>query len=724
MGELDCMILRYTMLMYMRKFVFWVTIFFPWPVFALTNFPSNVDTPAGLGIAVPGQPILSAHHNNVTDAVIAVQTKVGKNNSSDPTSIDYLLKNTGSVDPGHKHTGSSLTNIDATTITVGTLSDARLSSNIARLNIANTWTALQTFSSGISANSITVSGTVTASTFSGSGSGLTNIPETAITNGALLARVADNETITGNWTFTGTLTASGANITGILESNIVDGALLARVADNETITGTWSFSDNIAQIRGVPYTWPAANAAGFLSNDGAGNLGWVATVASPAAGASKEIQFNTSGSLDADFYFVWDKTLQRLGVGTNTPLHKVDVAGGNIRTDQQFISTIFTGTAPLSVDSTTKVTNLNVDLFDDFDSVDFPRKAENATITGDWTFTGTLTASGANITGILESNIVNGTILARVADNETITGTWSFSDNIAQIRGVSYTWPAANAAGVLTNNGTGTLSWSSSPAIAAGSTGHIQFNNGGVLAGESNLFWDATNDRLGVRTATPGQAIDVVGGNIRTNQQFISTISTGTAPLSVASTTKVTNLNVDLFDDYDSVHFPRKAENATITGAWTYNNFIVLNSGFNQFMSGTNVFLYAFVNDTTIGSSDPYEQHRWTTFDVVGPVTNFTLYSLNVSGEPANSWVLNIRLTGYQYAPSISSHYIECTALYTYDGTTLTLNAYSCPVNLLSGGVGVYLVASAPANMVVRVTQPSGVNIRWLSIQRTLKGVA
>lgn len=42
-----------------------------------------------------------------------------------------------------------------------------------------------------------------------SGANLTGVPESAITDGTTLARVAGNETITGNWTFQGSLIASG-----------------------------------------------------------------------------------------------------------------------------------------------------------------------------------------------------------------------------------------------------------------------------------------------------------------------------------------------------------------------------------------------------------------------------------------------------------------------------------------------------------------------------------
>jgi len=56
-----------------------------------------------------------------------------------------------------------------------------------------------------------------------------------------------------------------------------------------------------------------------------------------------------------------------------------------------FISTVATGIAPFQVSSTTKVNNLNADLLDGYDSADFARKEENATITGNWTFAGNIT---------------------------------------------------------------------------------------------------------------------------------------------------------------------------------------------------------------------------------------------------------------------------------------------------------------------------------------------
>jgi len=62
---------------------------------------------------------------------------------------------------------------------------------------------------------------------------------------------------------------------------------------------------------------------------------------------------------------------------------------------------------------------------------------------------------------------------------------------------------------------------------------------------------DTTNKRIGILTESPGYPLDV-SGQARFSGQIISTVSTGTAPLSVSSTTTVTNLSSDKVDGYDA----------------------------------------------------------------------------------------------------------------------------------------------------------------------------
>ena len=53
-------------------------------------------------------------------------------------------------------------------------------------------------------------------------------------------------------------------------------------------------------------------------------------------------------------------------------------------------------------------------------------------------------------------------------------------------------------------------------ASPAGSDGYIQYKNGSVFGGEAELFWDDTNNRLGVGTTTPLEQVEIAGVNDRT----------------------------------------------------------------------------------------------------------------------------------------------------------------------------------------------------------------
>jgi hypothetical protein len=78
----------------------------------------------------------------------------------------------------------------------------------------------------------------------------------------------------------------------------------------------------------------------------------------------------------------------------------------------------------------------------------------------------------------------------------------------------------------------------------ASSTGAIQFNTGGQLAGDtSNLFWDDANNRLGIGTTSPGQKLDVLG-NIRSS----SNATNATTKAQYFSTAHYTNAEEDMLN--------------------------------------------------------------------------------------------------------------------------------------------------------------------------------
>jgi hypothetical protein len=62
----------------------------------------------------------------------------------------------------------------------------------------------------------------------------------------------------------------------------------------------------------------------------------------------------------------------------------------------------------------------------------------------------------------------------------------------------------------------------------------------------------------------------VLSGNAQA-LQLVSSAPAGTAPLVVASSTHIPNLNADLLDGFESAVFPRVDANSVISGAWTFS---------------------------------------------------------------------------------------------------------------------------------------------------------
>lgn len=74
-----------------------------------TNFPSALDSltnPLSTDTMVAVSH--SSQHANVNDAIEALEAKVGVDSSAVTTSLDYKLKSTSSVSPGHKHNATDI----------------------------------------------------------------------------------------------------------------------------------------------------------------------------------------------------------------------------------------------------------------------------------------------------------------------------------------------------------------------------------------------------------------------------------------------------------------------------------------------------------------------------------------------------------------------------------------------------------------------------------------
>lgn len=67
-----------------------------------TVYPQDIDDFPDVSCGTTDNP--ADRFNDIQDAIEAIETKVGVDDSAVVTTIDYLLKNPASVDPGHKHT--------------------------------------------------------------------------------------------------------------------------------------------------------------------------------------------------------------------------------------------------------------------------------------------------------------------------------------------------------------------------------------------------------------------------------------------------------------------------------------------------------------------------------------------------------------------------------------------------------------------------------------------
>jgi hypothetical protein len=174
------------------------------------------------------------------------------------------------------------------------------------------------------------------------------------------------------------------------------------------------------------------------------------------------------------------------------------------------------------------------------------------------------TSNNLNLTTTTSGNIVlnsAGTIALQDATN--VTGAFTASGTINTN---TFSSTALTFSGVNPNISASTAGTNIS--INAGTTGQVQI--GGTSTGDI---------LLGGGSGSTGCTVTNASGNFActgtvSGTQLISTVATGTAPLTVASTTKVTNLNTDLLDGLDSTGFVLNQ-----TGLQSSSNFHVSGTG-------------------------------------------------------------------------------------------------------------------------------------------------
>lgn len=232
----------------------------------------------------------------------------------------------------------------ASNLNSGTIPDAQLASTVARTNVAQIFTGATTFSN-------------TSNTFAGNGAGLTGLNAANIAGGTLAdARLSSNvpKLNSASTVFSGALTASlfsgsGAGLTGVNAAqlggqpglyyqnadNLIFGTLsdtrlpagLPRLSGSNTFTGTVS----LASPAQIPIAVSSTNTGGSwltLQNLSVGGREWnmISSGSANSEGAGKWLLRDANaGAIRMSI-----DTAGRVGIGSSTPTEKLTVESGAI----------------------------------------------------------------------------------------------------------------------------------------------------------------------------------------------------------------------------------------------------------------------------------------------------------------------------------------------------------------------------------------------------------
>jgi hypothetical protein len=267
------------------------------------------------------------------------------------------------------------------------------------------------------------------------------ILESQITDGTILARVGGNEAITGSWTFNTTLPTSSLTPSG--SSDLTTKAYVDQLAQGLK----WKTSARAATTGNVTLSGTQTIDGVSTLTTGDRLLVWQQTA--PAENGIYD--YNSAGawtrSSDADSWtelvsaaiFVSEGTTYQ-DVGFNCTVDAGGTLGSTSVTWVQFTGsgTVYNagngltespaGTFNVGTASTARIV-VNADDIDLATTAATPGSFGSASAVATYTVDayGRLTASGSTSIQITESQITDGTLLARVGSTETITGAWTFN---------------------------------------------------------------------------------------------------------------------------------------------------------------------------------------------------------------------------------------------------------------------------------------------------------
>jgi hypothetical protein len=260
---------------------------------------------------------------------------------------------------------------------------------------------------------------------------------------------------------------------------------------------------------------------------------------------------------------------------------------------------------------------------------------------------------------------------------------------------------AANGAGCLQINNLGVVSGTgagcgsgSSPAAPSGS---IQFNNGGVLGGSSNLMWDNTNSVLSISTSTPTLgAFAVESGTARTvNSAF-------TGDIDNFMEVHIANINAGTAASSDLVLQNNLGTTSPNSGGTYYLDLGIKSSNYNQAafsaLGANDGYLYSSDAALAIGTASTTNQKASLEFFTGGTT------AANERMRIAQGGFVGIGTTSPQFTLQIASSTAPQLAL--SDGT-LTSNHWS----FRNAGGNLYIGTSTASTFSTTTGTVGGLNI-------------
>ena len=446
------------------------------------------------------------------------------------------------------------------------------------------------------------------------------------------------------------VTISGAN--GANANTIVNGqTFYVKLANNFASTGNVElYTDSGLSTAAVGTNLGASTpnvavATASLGGTGGGGSG-------AAGGSTTTVQFNDGGVLAGNTGFTFDKNTTALVVNGNTTVANLNAT--TTVTAPVLISNVSTGTAPLTISSTTRVSNLNVSYSNvsDFSVTTLQTTGTFYPLFASATSGNLAHGANANLsfnaaTGALSSTLFTGTLTTAAQPNITSVGTLTSLSVSGNITGGNLIGPYANgttninipaASGNMTFNVGGTAN-----VLVLTTTGLIGNVFGPLANGNSNVRIASSNGNVTISAVGNANIVTVTGtganilgtfsvsgnanvGNLGTSGRVIgsileSNVATGTAPLTIASTTRVTNLNVAYANVSD------------------FNVLTALTTGiqYPTFISGTAAANYA------LGSNTAFSANIANGYFVATGITttNISTGANSTAGNLTGNWTLS-----------------------------------------------------------------------------------